>query len=213
MPSRQRAPQGRMNSGGTPASASTLPGRTNQALRAAGDPAAEVSLRDGVTVHLRPVRAEDAAAIRRLFQGLSETSTWLRFFTVCPSLDRVVDWATEVDNDRRLGVVAIAADSGQLIAHAGLERDPASPIGRNSPWRSPTATRARAGPAAARPAGRGGGGGRDSVVDRRGAGQQPPDAAPASPLGWILSLRLSCGVVLVELPTWSSPDTAMIPAA
>jgi RimJ/RimL family protein N-acetyltransferase len=74
-------------------------------------------------VHLRPVRAEDAAAIRRLFQGLSETSRWLRFFTVCPRLAKVVDWATKVDNDRRLGLVAIAADTGQLIAHAGLERD------------------------------------------------------------------------------------------
>jgi hypothetical protein len=92
MPSRQQAPQGRMSSGGTPASASALLGRTNQALRAAGDPVAEVSLRDGLTVYLRPVRAEDAAAIRRLFQGLSETSTWLRFFSTCPSLDRVVDW-------------------------------------------------------------------------------------------------------------------------
>jgi GNAT superfamily N-acetyltransferase len=31
--------------------------------------------------------------------------------------------------------------------------------------------------------------------------------------GWIFRLRLSCGVVLVELSTWSSPDTGMIPAA
>ena len=141
MPVIQCAPQGRMSSGGTPASASTLLGRTSQALRVAGDPAAAVGLRDGVTVHLRPVRAEDAAAIRCLFQGLSETSTWLRFFTVCPSLDRVVDWATEVDNDRRLGVVAIAADTSQLIATPAWNATPASPIGPNSPWRSPTATR------------------------------------------------------------------------
>ena len=78
-------------------------------------------------MQIRLVRAEDAAAIRCLFQGLSETSTWLRFFTVCPSLDRVVDWATNLENDRRLGLVAIAADSGQLIAHAGVERDPHQP--------------------------------------------------------------------------------------
>jgi RimJ/RimL family protein N-acetyltransferase len=115
-----------MGSGGTPASIWTSPDPRSQALGAAGEPAA-VSLRDGVTVHLRPVRAEDAAAIRCLFQGLSETSMWLRFFTVCPSLDRVVDWATKVDNDRRLGLVVTAADTGQLIAHAGLERDPGQP--------------------------------------------------------------------------------------
>ena len=175
---------GRMSSGGTPASASTLLGRTSQALRVAGDPAAAVGLWDGVTVHLRPVRAEDAAAIRCLFQGLSETSTWLRFFTVCPSLDRVVDWATEVDNDRRLGVVAIAADTGQLIAprRPGTRPPPARSGGIRRGGRRPLPG-ARAGQAAARPARRGGPAGWDSVVDRRGAGQQPPDAAPASPLG------------------------------
>ncbi|HET7516771.1 MAG TPA: GNAT family N-acetyltransferase [Actinomycetes bacterium] len=80
-----------------------------------------------MTVLLRPVRAEDAAAIRGLFQGLSERSTWLRFFTTCPSLGRVVGWASGGDNDRRLGLVAIATDSGQLIAHAGLERDHRQP--------------------------------------------------------------------------------------
>jgi RimJ/RimL family protein N-acetyltransferase len=123
----QRAPQGRMRSGGPPAGAWELPGRTGLALGASGDPAAAIRLRDGSTVHLRPVRAEDAAAVRCLFQGLSETSRWLRFFTVCPRLDRVIDWATKVDNDRRLGLVAITADTAQLIAHAGLERDPRQP--------------------------------------------------------------------------------------
>ena len=127
MPVIQRAPHGRMSSGGTPASASTLLGCTSQALRVAGDPAAAVGLRDGVAVHLRPVQADDAAAVRCLFQELSETSKRLRLSSVCPSLDKVVGWATEVDNDRRLGVVAIAADTGQLIAHAGLERDPRQP--------------------------------------------------------------------------------------
>ena len=214
MPSRQQAPQGRMSSGGTPASASALLGRTNQALRAAGDPVAEVSLRDGVTVYLRPVRAEDAAAIRRLFQGLSETSTWLRFFTICPSLDRVVGWATKVDNDRRLGVVAIAADTGQLIAHAGLERD------RRQPDRAEFAL---------------------VVADRyqgRGLGRvllgRLIEAAQRVGIGWLIaevlaenhrmlnllrsseypvSLRLSSGVVLAELPTQPAPGTGLVPAA
>jgi RimJ/RimL family protein N-acetyltransferase len=203
-----------MNSGGAPASACSLPGRRSQALCRASDPVAQITLPDGLTVHLRPVRAEDAAAIRRLFQGLSETSTWLRFFTACPSLDRVVDWATKVDNDRRLGVVAIAADSGQLIAHAGLERDPRKP------------DRAEFAVAIAdRYQGRGLGRlllGRlveaaEQVGIRWLTGEVLVNNHRMLHLlrhsGWILSLRLSCGVVLVELPTWSSPDTAMIPAA
>jgi hypothetical protein len=31
--------------------------------------------------------------------------------------------------------------------------------------------------------------------------------------GWIPRLRLGCGVVLVELPTWSSPSAGVVPAA
>jgi hypothetical protein len=50
-----------------------------------------------------------------------------RLDSLLPRLDRVVDWATKVDGDRRLGLVAIAADTGQLIAHAGLEHDPQRP--------------------------------------------------------------------------------------
>ena len=127
MRSRQHAPQGRLGPGGAPASTRTSPAPRSHAPGSAADPAVEVTLPDGVTVLLRPVRAEDAAAITALFQGLSERSVWLRFFTVCPRLGRVVGWATEVDNDRRLGVVAVAADSGQLIAHAGLVRDHRQP--------------------------------------------------------------------------------------
>jgi acetyltransferase len=31
--------------------------------------------------------------------------------------------------------------------------------------------------------------------------------------GWAVRLRPSCGVVLVEVSTWSSPDSGMVPAA
>jgi hypothetical protein len=31
--------------------------------------------------------------------------------------------------------------------------------------------------------------------------------------GWTVRLHLRCGVVLVELPTWSSPSAGMVPAA
>lgn len=215
MPVIQRAPQGRMRSGGTPAWAWELPGRTGLALGASGDPAAAaIRLRDGSTVHLRPVRAEDAAAVRCLFQGLSETSRWLRFFTVCPRLDRVIDWATKVDNDRRLGLVAITADTGQLIAHAGLERDPRQP------------DRAEFALAIA------------DGYQGRGLGRlllgRLVEAARQAGLrwltgevlannhrmlnllrhsGWAVRLRPSYGVVLVEVSTWSSPDSGMVPAA
>lgn len=183
-------------------------------MRPARDPAAAVTLRGSVTVHLRPVRADDAAAIRCLFQGLSERSTWLRFFSVCPSLDRVVGWATQVDDDRRLGLVAIATDSGQVIAHAGLERD------HRQPDRAEFAL-----VIADRYQGRGLGrvllGRLVEVANRAGirwlTGEVLADNHRMLNLlrrwGCSVSLRSSCGVVLVELPTSASPGAGLVPAA
>ena len=51
---------------------------------------ADVALRDGSTVHVRPVRAEDAAAVQAFFKGLSPESITLRFFSSFPDLDRAV---------------------------------------------------------------------------------------------------------------------------
>ena len=183
-------------------------------MRSTAEPAAEVTLRDGVTVHLRPVRADDAAAIRCLFQELSQTSKWLRFFSACPDLDQVVGWATEVDHDHRLGLVALAADTGQVIAHAGVERD------HRQPDRAEFAL---------------------AIADRyqgRGLGRillgQLAEAAHRAGIQWLtgevladnhrmlnllrhsggsVGLRLSCGVVLVELPTSPSPGAGLVPAA
>jgi hypothetical protein len=78
----------------------------------------------------------------------------------------VVDWATEVDNDRRLGLVAIAADSGQLIAHAGVERDPRQPDRAEFAVVIADPYQGRAGQDPARPARGGGAADRDSLVDR-----------------------------------------------
>jgi RimJ/RimL family protein N-acetyltransferase len=214
MHSRQGTPQGRLGSGGAPASAQSSPAPSSDALGSATDSAVEVILADGVTVLLRPVQAEDAAAIRALFQGLSERSTWLRFFTVSPRLDRVVGWASEVDNHRRLGLVAIAGDTGQLIAHAGLERD------HRQPDRAEFAL---------------------VVADRyqsRRLGRvllgRLLEAARRVGIGWLtaevlaenhrmlnllrsseypVSLRLSYGVVLAELPISPSPGAGLVPAA
>jgi acetyltransferase len=210
----QGAPHGRLDSGGAPASARISPTPSSDALGSAADPAVEITLPEGLTVLLRPVQVEDAAAVSCLFQGLSEPSTWLRFFTLCPRLDRVVDWATEISNHRRLGLVALAADTGQLIAHAGLERD------RRQPDRAEFAL---------------------VVADRyqgRGLGRvllgRLIEAAQRVGIGWLtaevlaenqrmlnllrsseypVSLRLSSGVVLAELPTQPAPGTGLVPAA
>ena len=82
----------------------------------------DVALRDGSTVHMRPVRATDAPAVRAFFERLSPESTGLRFFSGFPNLDSAVSWATEVDDQRRYSLVATSGD-GQVLAHAGWDRE------------------------------------------------------------------------------------------
>jgi acetyl coenzyme A synthetase (ADP forming)-like protein len=91
------------------------------------DREADVVLRDGSTVHVRPVRAEDAAAVHAFYEGLSQESLTLRFFSGFPNLDTAVRWATEVDYDRRYGLIATSGDDGRVVAHAGWEREPDRP--------------------------------------------------------------------------------------
>ena len=88
---------------------------------------ADVVLRDGSTVHVRPVRAEDAAAVQAFFKGLSPESITLRFFSSFPDLDRAVRWATDVDHQHRYGLVATSSADGRVVAHAGWEREPDHP--------------------------------------------------------------------------------------
>ena len=83
----------------------------------------DVALRDGSTVHMRPVRATDAPAVRAFIERLSPESTGLRFFSGFPNLDSAVGWATQVDYRDRYGLVATMGDDGQVIAHAGWQRE------------------------------------------------------------------------------------------
>ena len=88
---------------------------------------ADVVLRDGSTVHVRPVRAEDAPAVHAFFERLSPRSIALRFFCGFPDLDRAVRWATEVDDQHRYGLIATNGADGRVVAHAGWEREPDRP--------------------------------------------------------------------------------------
>ena len=87
---------------------------------------ADVVLRDGSTVHVRPVRAEDAPAVRAFFERLSPESIGLRFFCGFPDLDRAVRWATEGDQ-HRYGLIATSNADGRVAAQAGWEREPDHP--------------------------------------------------------------------------------------
>jgi acetate---CoA ligase (ADP-forming) len=68
---------------------------------------AEVVLRDGSTVHVRPVRAEDEEAIHRFLEGLHPESRMFRFFSVATDLGAAARSMVDVDYSRRYGLVAI----------------------------------------------------------------------------------------------------------
>jgi acetyltransferase len=87
-------------------------------------------LRDGRTVTIRPIRAEDAPLERAFVQRLSGETRYLRFqkWVQSPS-DRLIHFLTEVDYDRHLALVcAFEGESGEevvgearYVANAGGE--------------------------------------------------------------------------------------------
>lgn len=80
----------------------------------------DVVLRDGSTVHVRPVRSDDEAKLLGLFRSLSEQSRWLRFFS--PAKDAFL--ATEarreanVDYNRTFALVATTGDEERIVGEA-----------------------------------------------------------------------------------------------
>jgi len=78
---------------------------------------ADVVLRDGSTIHLRPVRDGDEPALRDFYAGLSSESRVFRFFSGGVNLDKVVSRMMEVDYRLRYGLVATAGPVGQIVAH------------------------------------------------------------------------------------------------
>ncbi|MFC4532053.1 GNAT family N-acetyltransferase [Sphaerisporangium dianthi] len=68
---------------------------------------ADVVLADGGTVHVRPIRPEDADILRAFYSRLSEQSIYFRFFGPRPRLsDREVAWFTTVDYVNRVALIA-----------------------------------------------------------------------------------------------------------
>jgi acetyl coenzyme A synthetase (ADP forming)-like protein len=78
-------------------------------------------LRDGTTVHVRPVRKADEAAIRSFLGALSQESIGFRFFGAA-NLDWAARWSTDVDYLDRFGLIAESGSSHTIIAHAAYVR-------------------------------------------------------------------------------------------
>ncbi len=82
---------------------------------------ADVVLADGGTVHLRPIQADDAAALVTFHDSLSEQTIYFRFFTFHPHLsEREILRFTQVDGVDRVAIVATLA--GSIVAVARYDR-------------------------------------------------------------------------------------------
>jgi len=83
----------------------------------------DVLLTNGTTVRVRPIRPDDAAALRAFHAGLSAESIMLRFFGAHPTLsDAEVERFTHVDGVDRLALVA--EDGMGIVAVARFDRTP-----------------------------------------------------------------------------------------
>ena len=85
-----------------------------------------VTLRDGATIMLRPIRPEDERELTALYARLSPETSYQRFFSVMARLPP--DWArilANVDYDKRMAIVAVAPGS-QLIGVARYDYDDAA---------------------------------------------------------------------------------------
>ncbi len=78
---------------------------------------ADVVLRDGSTVRLRPVRPGDEAALRELFAGLDPASQAFRFFSGAVDVDRVAETMAGVDYISHYGLLATRGGERSPVGH------------------------------------------------------------------------------------------------
>ncbi|HVC85034.1 MAG TPA: GNAT family N-acetyltransferase [Solirubrobacteraceae bacterium] len=91
------------------------------ATRKPTDGAVDVALRDGSTLHVRPVVGDDAPAMRAFFEALSLESIGLRFFGV-PNVEWATKWAVATDDAERYALVATAGPAHAIVAHGAYVR-------------------------------------------------------------------------------------------
>jgi acetyltransferase len=79
----------------------------------------KLTLRDGSTVLVRPIRPEDEALEARFVDGLSAQSRYQRFLNQMAHLPpNLLERFTHIDYDREMALVALAPDSGEFIGVA-----------------------------------------------------------------------------------------------
>jgi acetate---CoA ligase (ADP-forming) len=85
------------------------------------DREADVVLRDGSTLHVRPLRPDDRDEVHAFLTGLSRESIGFRFFGAA-DLEWVTKWCLDVDYRDRYGVVAETGTPRRIVGHAAYIR-------------------------------------------------------------------------------------------
>ena len=84
---------------------------------------ADVLLRDGHPVHVRPIAPQDGDMLRTFHAGLSARTVYLRFFSAKPVLtDADVAYFTQVDHHDRVALIAL--DAGRMVGVGRYDRLP-----------------------------------------------------------------------------------------
>ena len=78
---------------------------------------ADVVLRDGSTIRVRPIRTDDRERFYEFLKALSPDSRFFRFFSSSVDLSKVAEWATDVDYQGRYGLVATMGHEGRIVGH------------------------------------------------------------------------------------------------
>lgn len=81
----------------------------------------DIALRDGGTVHVRPVRPEDVDRIERFLRGLSKDARLFRFFSGAANVSRMAGWLTGEHSGT--GLLAVTSDDGQVVGHGQFVPD------------------------------------------------------------------------------------------
>ena len=81
----------------------------------------DVALRDGSTVHVRPVTADDRDALATFLRTMSPDSL---YFRGCGHIDVewLSDWSAQIDSASRYGLVVTSGTPARIVAHASYAR-------------------------------------------------------------------------------------------
>ena len=90
-------------------------------------------------VILRPIRPEDELLYASFFSRLTPDDVRMRFFTAKPDLSyKFLARLTQIDYAREMAFVAIAADSGELLASRASSPIPTIRGRSTASWCAPT---------------------------------------------------------------------------